>query len=1078
MGERKCKWVKRVILVMLGTSLMLGLVRPLRVQAEPEEYDRTVMLYICGANLESVFGEATHNLMQILNANFSAEDRIKFVVMTGGTGEWQISSDYLSIDPTLVPEGQPTDAISVWYNQIWEARGADASEHASEMILLDGDGVLGDGAEAHLSVDELMSDPEVLKAFIDYSAEHFPAEKYDLILWDHGGGPCDGFAVDEHDSDVEMMSFAELLDAFSDNAVTRDGGRFDFVDFDACLMGNVELSLAFAPYMDYYIASPETEPGNGQDYSGWLNALGVSSEIDTYEIGKIIVDDMIAYYEDEARDGEEATLSVIDMQKLRESGLREALDGLITVMNEEMRAGQDNSAEFYDELRSAKGSIRYAAQSDVSYYDLGNFVGQLGVPVKEVKLTDGYYNKENSYSPWTKQIMGILEDPELLYCAGTKGITAPSQIVMDKNGELRFDELQTSGLSIFFPPEKETYSAAYYNTAIREALPYVNDPETAALLKKMADTAVDCALIRETVNAVLSLLDDGFEKDMVDYSLVMDQWDEEGTWGAYLKDMVESRYGSADQAEPWLEALVSQDIRDAVSADSVSATKIIGADGDGYEVQIDDADKRVIEGVELHLQATLPYAVDYLMNETNYGYFYNWYPDAFMLTLGAEEGYEDQSDLVIDPEGTLEEALQAYIDWYQSTTSHWSVPAANMKCYALRDAEGELHAASVSFDNAGRATVLVQGILTEEKKQFVYLTFTPDTLDYRLAEIMIPLGTGARPASPADLQGELTEVNPVLMATVMNGMVRLELPMSSSTFTLNKENADQIRLVYVNADQVSDLGEELKTKLVVRDMYDHQTDISEAARNPVETLYNIDLAEVEPVIYNGFEQGPKLTFEGETLQENVDYLWIDQEEEDCIQPGEYQVLLIGKGRFAGKILVTHTIIYKGEWKKVGTEWMFLQENGLYARNSWKLINGIWYSFDQQGYMEHDAYRKGYYLKPNGAWNGAEPVPGWEQDDTGWRYAVTGDTYLCSTWKKIDGKWYYFKADGYAAQNEFVNGWWLGGSCVQNDPVHYGWHKSSRGWWYGAAGGWYARNATYVINGKKYTFDRYGYCVNP
>ena len=63
------------------------------------------------------------------------------------------------------------------------------------------------------------------------------------------------------------------------------------------------------------------------------------------------------------------------------------------------------------------------------------------------------------------------------------------------------------------------------------------------------------------------------------------------------------------QAESWIEALVSQNVRDAVSPDSVSATRIIGADGDGYEVQIDDADKRVIEGVELHLQATLPYAV-------------------------------------------------------------------------------------------------------------------------------------------------------------------------------------------------------------------------------------------------------------------------------------------------------------------------------------------------------------------------------------------------------------------------------------------------------------------------------------
>ena len=78
------------------------------------------------------------------------------------------------------------------------------------------------------------------------------------------------------------------------------------------------------------------------------------------------------------------------------------------------------------------------------------------------------------------------------------------------------------------------------------------------------------------------------------------------------------------------------------------------------------------------------------------------------------------------------------------------------------------------------------------------------------------------------------------------------------------------------------------------------------------------------------------------------------------------------------------------------------------------------------------------------------------------------------WKMINGRWYYFRKSGYAAQNEFVKGRWIGSNCAWADPVKYSWHKTAQGWWYGASGGWYAKNKTYVIDGKSYSFDKLGY----
>ena len=131
-----------------------------------------------------------------------------------------------------------------------------------------------------------MSDSQTLRAFINYAAAYAPAEKYDLILWDHGDGPVGGYGIDSHDDELDAdgyaraMSFPGIVDAISGNAVTdADGdgtpdGKFDFVDFDACLMGSTEVMLALSGYADYYIASPMIEPWKGQDYRGWLNAVG------------------------------------------------------------------------------------------------------------------------------------------------------------------------------------------------------------------------------------------------------------------------------------------------------------------------------------------------------------------------------------------------------------------------------------------------------------------------------------------------------------------------------------------------------------------------------------------------------------------------------------------------------------------------------------------------------------------------------------------------------------------------------------------------------------------------------------
>jgi glucan-binding YG repeat protein len=173
----------------------------------------------------------------------------------------------------------------------------------------------------------------------------------------------------------------------------------------------------------------------------------------------------------------------------------------------------------------------------------------------------------------------------------------------------------------------------------------------------------------------------------------------------------------------------------------------------------------------------------------------------------------------------------------------------------------------------------------------------------------------------------------------------------------------------------------------------------------------------------------------------------------------------------------HQMTYAGigQWvKSKEGKWTYVDTLGWSPKNQWQKIDGKWYFFDKEGVMETKAYRQGYYLMANGAWDGKTKAAGWKQDSKGWWYSLGGSDFLKNGWKKIDGNWYYFKANGYIAVNEFVQGWWVGRNGVQSDPVKYGWHKSGSKWWYGVKDGWYAKSKSYIIDGKTYAFDKDGY----
>ncbi len=108
---------------------------------------------------------------------------------------------------------------------------------------------------------------------------------------------------------------------------------------------------------------------------------------------------------------------------------------------------------------------------------------------------------------------------------------------------------------------------------------------------------------------------------------------------------------------------------------------------------------------------------------------------------------------------------------------------------------------------------------------------------------------------------------------------------------------------------------------------------------------------------------------------------------------------------------------------------------------------------------------------------------WKCNDKGWWFEDENGWFPQDQWQKIDGKWYFFDAIGYMAQNEYAGSWstysegnwWVGDDGAWDGSEPGVWRLSSNGkWWFKDSTGWFAKSKWYKIRGTWYYFDDEGW----
>ena len=262
-----------VVLALVGVLFATTLNKGNKVK-EKKDPTRTIMIYLCGSDLESVNGVPSADLNAVDPSKIDLENT-NVLVLAGGTSKW-----FNNFDPNET-------AIYKLEDKGW--------------TKVESYNVQNMGA------------PKTLYDFITYSYENYPAGHYNLMFYDHGAALL-GAMQDEISADILSL---EEISAVMERSPFNEDNKLDSVIFRTCLNGTIEVASIFKDYADYITFSEEVTWG-----SKYTNVLGyflddLSPSADGYEVGKKFID---AYNKQmkvlDPTNSKIITYSIIDLSKI------------------------------------------------------------------------------------------------------------------------------------------------------------------------------------------------------------------------------------------------------------------------------------------------------------------------------------------------------------------------------------------------------------------------------------------------------------------------------------------------------------------------------------------------------------------------------------------------------------------------------------------------------------------------------------------------------------------------------------------------------------------------------------------
>jgi len=210
-----------------------------------------------------------------------------------------------------------------------------------------------------------MGDFSTLRDFIQYGKDHYPADRYLLCLYDHGGG-YSGACVDQTCDPATALTMEDFQ-----VAITETGG-IDIIAFTApCLMGSVECVYELRDCVDVYVGS--------EDLSGFALWHGIFHDLcDLLVASAGVTNEAIAQYmvqlvsENDYWPDPWSTMSAMSSEHV--SALAERIDDLANYLGVHI-------VDYSSNIELARAGMWVVAQyyyTDFNRVDLVSAMQQLG----------------------------------------------------------------------------------------------------------------------------------------------------------------------------------------------------------------------------------------------------------------------------------------------------------------------------------------------------------------------------------------------------------------------------------------------------------------------------------------------------------------------------------------------------------------------------------------------------------------------------------------------------------------------------------------------------------------------------
>jgi hypothetical protein len=220
-------------------------------------------------------------------------------------------------------------------------------------------------------------DPNLLLDFVAWAADEYPAERYALVLWNHGSG-WEPSSIDTIAQEVGTRNYGRAegaersasalgrvffrstlrrimaLESLDDRAICSDDGTghaldtvelgkvlelaverlgqpLDLLGMDACLMSNLEVAYQARDTVRYIVASEESEPFDGWPYDQVLARVVSEPDLAPASLAAHIVDAYLDSYAGTSYTVTQAALDLSEVEALADP-LDELADALMAHM--------------------------------------------------------------------------------------------------------------------------------------------------------------------------------------------------------------------------------------------------------------------------------------------------------------------------------------------------------------------------------------------------------------------------------------------------------------------------------------------------------------------------------------------------------------------------------------------------------------------------------------------------------------------------------------------------------------------------------------------------------------------------